>query len=287
MQGFRHYMEDAHIGEQLEDGNVVCAVLDGHGGTEVSKWISTEFCRILQETESYKAGDFKKAMYEVNFQVDKELEDDSTVSQLWDLRKHNEDGQSYAGDYWPKAGTTATVVLLTKTHAYYSNCGDSRTIVVRDGKADQMTKDHKPEDPLETERIKKADGKVMDGRVDGFLAVSRALGDLEYKSDDDFPQDAQKVVATPDIVEMPLEGIEYFALACDGVWDHRSNQQIADWFNEKVYQNNFAAKKGKVSTNDMVKACDDLLDDILPKNEDEVKKMKPDNTSVLLLEIRK
>ena len=45
-------------------------------------------------------------------------------------------------------------------------------------KAVEMSFDHKPEDEPERERINKAGGKVtMDGRVNGGLNLSRALGE--------------------------------------------------------------------------------------------------------------
>ena len=45
-------------------------------------------------------------------------------------------------------------------------------------KAIEMSFDHKPEDEPEKERINKAGGKVtMDGRVNGGLNLSRAIGE--------------------------------------------------------------------------------------------------------------
>lgn len=45
------------------------------------------------------------------------------------------------------------------------------------GKAVDMSYDHKPEDEVELTRIKNAGGKVtMDGRVNGGLNLSRAIG---------------------------------------------------------------------------------------------------------------
>ena len=47
----------------------------------------------------------------------------------------------------------------------------------REGKAVEMSADHKPEDDVEHTRIKKAGGKVTpDGRVNGGLNLSRAIG---------------------------------------------------------------------------------------------------------------
>lgn len=45
-----------------------------------------------------------------------------------------------------------------------------------------MSLDHKPEDQIEFERIRKAGGRVtLDGRVNGGLNLSRAIGDHGYK----------------------------------------------------------------------------------------------------------
>lgn len=64
-----------------------------------------------------------------------------------------------------------------------ANAGDSRCVVCRDGKAVEMSFDHKPEDTEELERIRKAGGRVtMDGRVNGGLNLSRAIGDHAYKT---------------------------------------------------------------------------------------------------------
>ena len=60
---------------------------------------------------------------------------------------------------------------------YVANAGDSRCVVCKDGKAIDMSIDHKPEDKLEHDRITDAGGKVTeDGRVNGGLNLSRALG---------------------------------------------------------------------------------------------------------------
>lgn len=45
-----------------------------------------------------------------------------------------------------------------------------------------MSQDHKPDDNIELDRIKAAGGFVAEGRVNGNLNLSRAMGDFEYKS---------------------------------------------------------------------------------------------------------
>jgi len=80
------------------------------------------------------------------------------------------------------AGCTATVVLITATDIICANAGDSRTVLCKAGTAVDLSKDHKPDDPIESARIYKADGFIEESRVNGMLALSRALGDFEYKN---------------------------------------------------------------------------------------------------------
>ncbi len=45
----------------------------------------------------------------------------------------------------------------------------------------ELSIDHKPDTPSEKRRIERANGYVEDGRVNGMLALSRSIGDFEYK----------------------------------------------------------------------------------------------------------
>ena len=74
--------------------------------------------------------------------------------------------------------STATGVLVTPKHYFFFNAGDSRTILVRNSKVEFASMDHKPTNPEEKKRIEEAGGRVMIQRINGSLAVSRALGQL-------------------------------------------------------------------------------------------------------------
>ena len=99
----------------------------------------------------------------------------------------------------------------TRRVLYSANAGDARGVLCRAGKAVRLTYDHKGSDKQEAKRITDAGGFVMSGRVNGVLAVTRALGDSSMK---------EFVVGAPYTTETELCGEdEFLILACDGVRD--------------------------------------------------------------------
>ena len=67
--------------------------------------------------------------------------------------------------------------MIKNQQVIVANAGDSRCVLCRDGKAVDMSFDHKPEDEPERKRIEAAGGKVtLAGRVNGGLNLSRAIG---------------------------------------------------------------------------------------------------------------
>lgn len=79
------------------------------------------------------------------------------------------------------SGCTAIIVLIIGNIILCINLGDSRAILSKQGKVIQLSKDHKPYNADEKQRIELAGGNVYQDRVQGQLAVSRAFGDFLYK----------------------------------------------------------------------------------------------------------
>merc|ERR1712019_49594 len=100
------------------------------------------------------------------------------------------------------------------------------------------TADHKPDNAIEKARIEAAGGIVTQSyppRVDGILAVSRALGDFDFKRDVQRPPCEQKVSCTPDIYEASgLELSTLLILACDGIWDVMTSEAVAAFVRDRL-----------------------------------------------------
>lgn len=129
------------------------------------------------------------------------------------------------------------ILLVLGNELYVANAGDSRCIICREGKAIDMSIDHKPEDAPELERITKAGGKVSnDGRINGGLNLSRAIGDHSYKQNQDFDAKEQMITALPDVKNLTIDPVkdEFMVLACDGIWNFMSSQDVCDFILPKL-----------------------------------------------------
>ena len=109
-----------------------------------------------------------------------------------------------------QAGCTAVVAIKKGNDLYVANAGDSRGVLGRAGKAIALSEDHKPASETERSRIVAAGGFLSDiggvCRVNGNLNLSRAIGDLRYKTNAELPAKDQIITAEPDIRKFTLTG---------------------------------------------------------------------------------
>lgn len=79
-------------------------------------------------------------------------------------------------------GCTANVLMIINNMLICANAGDSRCVVGESGRAIPLSIDHKPTMKKERDRIYKAGSTVnIEGRIDGNLNLSRAIGDIAHK----------------------------------------------------------------------------------------------------------
>ena len=153
------------------------------------------------------------------------------------------------------SGTTAVFALVTPTHLIVGNIGDSRCVMSRAGKAVAMSYDHKPTNPPEQARIEAANGTVTLSRVNGDLAVSRALGDYSYKQMAHLPAEAQQVSAEPEFqVQERTSDDQFLILCCDGIWDVMTNDDVVSFYIQK-----------EQGGGNLKQSCGDLLDSCLDR----------------------
>uniref|UniRef100_A0A915CE89 protein-serine/threonine phosphatase n=1 Tax=Parascaris univalens TaxID=6257 RepID=A0A915CE89_PARUN len=186
------------------------------------------------ETQTAVSSDSEQSVDD-DYNEDEEMSEDEEESEEVD-----EDEPAYSGPSGDTpgedSGTTACVLLLFKDKVIVANAGDSRAVLCRKGTAVDLSVDHKPEDESEKARIEAAGGEIsMDGRVNGGLNLSRALGDHFYKKNDSLPLKDQMISAQPDVTVHSIKPEdEFVVIACDGIWNSLSSQEAVDFIRKRI-----------------------------------------------------
>lgn len=150
MQGWRMNMEDAHIAAlDIDVDTHLFAVLDGHGGTEVSKFVEKHFVAQLLACPAYQQADYPQALKDTFLKMDELLREPSHMKELMSYKHKDGGGMGGEGEEGEEsyAGCTANVVLIKANTLYCANAGDTRCCISHDGKLLKMSKDHKPDHP--------------------------------------------------------------------------------------------------------------------------------------------
>ncbi|XP_031267516.1 protein phosphatase 2C 57-like [Pistacia vera] len=252
LQGPREEMEDdLVIQSDGLDGFSFAAVFDGHGGVSSVKFLRDELYKecvaalqggLLLSGKDYNA--IREALEEAFQNADKKL--------LSWLEMNAEEDES---------GATATVMLIGKDMLFISHVGDSCLVLSRSGKADILTNPHRPYGSnkvslQEIRRIREAGGWIVNGRICGDIAVSRAFGDIRFKTKKnemlkkgvDEGRWSEKfvsrvklnkdlVIALPDIFQIDLGlDAEFILLASDGLWDYMNNSEAVTFVRNQLQQ---------------------------------------------------
>ena len=286
MQGWRKRQEDAHIAaiSQGDKKDIdIFGVFDGHGGKEISQFVSNHFTKELIDNKNLNK-DMSKALKETFIKMDELMQTSEGIEEIKkharkskeedDIQSKNEPPNSQmqlisqiigpkdpeANDIYMRTGCTACVMSIDETNKklYFANAGDSRVVMCRKGVAEAQSEDHKPEMESEKNRIYKADGWISDGRVKGNLNLTRGFGDLEYKQNKNLKPEEQMITANPDIKVVDFTNdIDFVIIGCDGIWDCLKNQEACDFVIKKLKEN----PDIKIS-----KIVEDMLDSIVAKD---------------------
>jgi len=233
-QGYRATMEDEEILLQdLATSNwrhcSFFGIYDGHGGRECVSFVRQRLHMNFVAALHSKGGLDKSA------QVHHDICDSLTHGFLETDRQFLSMAQTQEG-FNGGSGCAAVVACIIGGWIWCANCGDSRALLCRDGKAVQLSLDHKPDRDDEAARIESAGGFVSFRRVLGRLAVSRAFGDEEYKyTSPERSNGKPLVIADPEIrVEQLTPQDEFLFMACDGLFDVFSSQEAVEFMHSRL-----------------------------------------------------
>ncbi|KAI8565085.1 hypothetical protein RHMOL_Rhmol03G0233300 [Rhododendron molle] len=251
LQGAREEMEDDAVVVRSDDldGFSYAAVFDGHAGFSSVKFLREELYKecvtTLQSGLLLSGKDLNntsKALQEAFERADAKL-----------LHWLDESGEEV------ESGSTATVLFIGNERIFVAHVGDSCVVLSRSGKAEVLTNPHRPYGRnrvslQEIKRINEAGGWIVDGRICGDISVSRAFGDMRFKTKKkemlekgleegrwspkfisrvQFTGDL--VTATPDIYQVTLgSDAEFILLASDGLWDYMNSSDAVNFVRDQL-----------------------------------------------------
>ncbi|KAI1175816.1 protein serine/threonine phosphatase 2C [Nemania sp. FL0916] len=253
--------------DMIETDNGYFAIFDGHAGTFAADWCGKKLHLVLEDIVRRNPNSPMPELLDQTFtSVDAQLEKlplknsgcTAAIAVLrWEDRVPSSSSAIGSQAIAPAAAVasrtsdaakpkdskseddSSTVTIPESTHArlkgtatrqrvlYTANVGDARIILCRAGKALRLSYDHKGSDANEGDRIAAAGGLILNNRVNGVLAVTRALGDSYLK---------ELVTGRPYTTETIIqpEVDEFIIIACDGLWDVCSDQEAVDLIRDKT-----------------------------------------------------
>ncbi|CAN6235533.1 unnamed protein product [Urochloa humidicola] len=254
MQGYRLTMEDAHKAVLNLDARTATSffgVYDGHGGPAVSM-----YCAKHLHTELRKNAQFRHrpadAIRETFLRMDVMMRRSKAGKELSKYGGNDfweEYGQAiHARRFLPfcgkvpydgpqNDGCTACVVLIRGNQIIVGNAGDSRCVLSRNNQAIALSTDFKPDLPAERQRIESAgfavtvtEARGNIPRINDGIAVSRTIGDLSYKNNNQLPAEQQAVTALPEVRTANItHDAQFLIIACDGIWDCMGSQEAVEF----------------------------------------------------------
>jgi serine/threonine protein phosphatase PrpC len=190
------------------------SIFDGHGGKFVSSFLEKNLPSFFMH---------KKVVY--------------PLSEKHIILSYDHLNNTLKNDYLRYSvhcGSTCLVVIHfqynSQDYLNILNTGDSRCVMCSGVRAVPLTSDHKPMWPEEKRRIEELGGEIyLDGadyRIKE-LSVSRAFGDFNA---------VPYITHLPDVFKFRLcKNDRFIILACDGLWDVLSNQDVINYILENCY----------------------------------------------------
>ncbi|KAJ2899831.1 protein phosphatase 2C [Zalerion maritima] len=249
--------EDSASPDAVETDNGYFAIFDGHAGTFAADWCGKKLHIILEDVirknpnqpipqlldESFCSADAQleqlplknsgctAAIAVLRWEDRVPSNQSVTGSQAiapaiasaaaGDLGKADEKTEDNASTKSESTTSRLKSAAIRHRVLYTANVGDARIILCRSGKALRLSYDHKGSDENEGKRITKAGGLILNNRVNGVLAVTRALGDTYMKDLVTGHPYTTETVIQPDLDE-------FIIIACDGLWDVCTDQEAVD-----------------------------------------------------------
>ncbi|KAM0881081.1 hypothetical protein ACQ4PT_033154 [Festuca glaucescens] len=300
LQGAREEMEDEVVlrPESLLHGFSFAAVLDGHAGFSTVQFLRDELYK-----ECAAALDGGAVLNTKNLEVITEsirrafaTVDANLSTWLEQMDKEDDSGATATALFLRNdvlvvshIGDSCLVVALPPPSTYLSSCYQ---VVSRGGRPQSLTNFHRPYGNNKTsleevKRIRAAGGWILDGRICGDISVSRAFGDIRFKTRKNemlvkgvkegrwtekfisrikFKGDL--IISSPDVSLVELgPDVEFVLVATDGLWDYIKSTEAVAFVRDQLRQHG-----------DVQRACEALGEKALDQR-------SQDNISIVIADL--
>jgi len=167
-------------------------------------------------------------------------------------------------------GSTAICAIIRDKKVTVANVGDSRATIFRNGSIISLSAIHDYTNKDEEYEVDAKGGLILKNRLHGVLALSRSIGDKDFKV---------YMRSDPDIIEHSvMEDDEYLLLSTDGFWNEMKDDEVEGVINNlKQNAQNFGVNSQMI--------CEKLMDEACGK----IRSAKPkrDNMTLIVVDLKK
>lgn len=212
---------------------------DGHDGTIACDLVHSCFNQAMMEHLVHNGGDYIDACTRAIDALEENLKTQNTTSGVCILNVLNAGRHLWCGNLGDCRGAYIPIESVPSS--------SDQPGELRFGNLVWLSRDLKASDPQEVERITRAGGRVIEGRVQGVLEPSRTLGDFDVKR---ACQKENIISIIPEVRYLDLAsttnsrdnpnnspvGCGIILMATDGVWDFTSAKDVLEILNgHKTY----------------------------------------------------
>lgn len=284
LQGAREEMEDEVVlrPESLLHGFSFAAVLDGHAGFSTVQFLRDELFKECAAALDGGAVLNTKNLEAITDSIRRAFATVDANLSTWLQQMDKEDD----------SGATATALFLRNDVLVVSHIGDSCLVISRGGRPQSLTNFHRPYGNKKTsleevKRIRAAGGWIHDGRICGDISVSRAFGDIRFKTRKNemlvkgvkegrwtekfvsrIKFNGDLIISSPDVSLVELgPDAEFVLVATDGLWDYIKSTEAVAFVRDQLRQHG-----------DVQRACEALGEKALDRR-------SQDNISIVIADL--
>ena len=208
--GNKLIMEDYHMIYKIDDNFYIFGIFDGHGGYSISKQLPSLIKKYIKEPFHLNIHNLLEICYLIDYELYK----------LW----HNNNN----------GGSTVLLVIYTTLKVIILHLGDTKAkCYTHDNMLLYETIDHNVSNVDELDRIRENNDNILTYinkiRINNHLAVTRSIGDFQYKlTNSIYDGEKSVVIRIPEIKMIDTSELRCIIMGSDGFWNISNSCMLDD-----------------------------------------------------------